>query len=47
MSEACGVLWAWDPSMDTRNRGALFVDRFRRKLTATAVEPGWGCGWSG
>lgn len=32
---ACGVLGAWDRSMDTGSRGALFFDRFWRKLTAT------------
>lgn len=35
VSEACGVLRAWDRSMDTGSRGALFFDRFWRKLTAT------------
>lgn len=31
---ACGVLGAWDRSMDSGSRGALFFDRFWRKLTA-------------
>ncbi|MEY2242079.1 penicillin acylase family protein [Streptomyces sp. BF23-18] len=35
VSAACGVLRAWDRSMDTGSRGALFFDRFWRKLTAT------------
>ncbi|MHB9848683.1 penicillin acylase family protein [Streptomyces krungchingensis] len=34
VTEACGVLEAWDHSMDTGSRGALFFDRFWRKLTA-------------
>ncbi|MGW0335740.1 penicillin acylase family protein [Streptomyces sp. NPDC003011] len=33
--EACGVLAAWDRSMDTGSRGALLFDRFWRRLTAT------------
>ncbi|MGW3911055.1 penicillin acylase family protein [Streptomyces sp. NPDC005070] len=35
VGEACGVLRAWDRSMDTGSRGALLFDRFWRKLTAT------------
>ncbi|MFD5624619.1 penicillin acylase family protein [Streptomyces sp. NPDC127072] len=35
VSEACGVLRAWDHTMDTGSRGALLFDRFWRKLTAT------------
>ncbi|MFE9682227.1 penicillin acylase family protein [Streptomyces sp. NPDC006285] len=31
---ACRVLKVWDHSMDTGSRGALFFDRFWRKLTA-------------
>ncbi|MFF3885807.1 penicillin acylase family protein [Streptomyces sp. NPDC001914] len=34
VSGACGVLGAWDRSMDSGSRGALFFDRFWRKLTA-------------
>ncbi|MGD1220815.1 penicillin acylase family protein [Streptomyces krungchingensis] len=34
VTEACGVLEAWDHSMDTGSRGALLFDRFWRKLTA-------------
>ncbi|BBC29589.1 Dyp-type peroxidase family protein [Streptomyces graminofaciens] len=34
VSEACGVLKAWDRAMDTDSRGALLFDRFWRKLTA-------------
>ncbi|MET8856264.1 penicillin acylase family protein [Streptomyces sp. NPDC004579] len=37
VSEACGVLRAWDRSMDTGSRGALLFDRFWRKLTATVA----------
>ncbi|MET9409801.1 penicillin acylase family protein [Streptomyces sp. NPDC002935] len=33
VSEACGVLRAWDHSMNTGSRGALLFDRFWRKLT--------------
>ncbi|MGW0827253.1 penicillin acylase family protein [Streptomyces sp. NPDC002845] len=33
VSEACGVLKAWDRTMDTGSRGALLFDRFWRKLT--------------
>lgn len=36
VSEACGVLGAWDHSMNTGSRGALLFDRFWRKL-AVAV----------
>ncbi|WP_406481166.1 penicillin acylase family protein [Streptomyces sp. NBC_01615] len=36
VSEACGVLGAWDHSMNTDSRGALLFDRFWRKL-AVAV----------
>ncbi|MFC7259830.1 penicillin acylase family protein [Streptomyces lutosisoli] len=36
VSEACGVLKAWDRSMNTDSRGALLFDRFWRKL-AVAV----------
>ncbi len=35
VSEACGVLAAWDRSTDTGSRGALLFDRFWRKLTAS------------
>ncbi|MFF2510223.1 penicillin acylase family protein [Streptomyces sp. NPDC058086] len=34
VSEACGVLRAWDHSMKTGSRGALLFDRFWRRLTA-------------
>ncbi|QIY69052.1 penicillin acylase family protein [Streptomyces sp. RLB1-33] len=34
VSEACGVLRAWDHSMRTGSRGALLFDRFWRRLTA-------------
>ncbi|MFF4351175.1 penicillin acylase family protein [Streptomyces sp. NPDC001530] len=34
VTEACGVLKAWDHSMNTDSRGALLFDRFWRKLTA-------------
>ncbi|MGW2565928.1 penicillin acylase family protein [Streptomyces sp. NPDC001537] len=34
VGEACKVLAAWDRTMDTDSRGALFYDRFWRKLTA-------------
>ncbi|QNP68523.1 penicillin acylase family protein [Streptomyces roseirectus] len=34
VSEACGVLAAWDRTMDTGSRGALLFDRFWRKLPA-------------
>ncbi|GAA2473134.1 penicillin acylase family protein [Streptomyces longisporus] len=34
VSEACKVLASWDRTMDTDSRGALFFDRFWRKLTA-------------
>lgn len=34
ISEACGVLAAWDRTMDTGSRGALLFDRFWRKLPA-------------
>ncbi|MGW0865934.1 acylase [Streptomyces sp. NPDC002611] len=39
VSEACGVLKAWDRTMDTRSRGALLFDRFWRRLEQ-AVPPG-------
>ncbi|MFC9504498.1 acylase [Streptomyces sp. NPDC057002] len=39
VSEACGVLKAWDRTMDTGSRGALLFDRFWRKLEE-AVPPG-------
>ncbi|TQE39267.1 acylase [Streptomyces ipomoeae] len=32
VSEACGVLKAWDRTVDTDSRGALLYDRFWRKL---------------
>ena len=35
VSEACGVLAAWDRSMNTDSRGALLFDRFWRKVTAS------------
>ncbi|MFI6369438.1 acylase [Streptomyces sp. NPDC050546] len=38
VSEACGVLKAWDRTMDTGSRGALLFDRFWRKLEQ-AVPP--------
>ncbi|MDX3382033.1 penicillin acylase family protein [Streptomyces niveiscabiei] len=34
VSEACGVLAAWDRTTDTGSRGALLFDRFWRKLPA-------------
>jgi acyl-homoserine-lactone acylase len=34
VTDACGVLKAWDHSMNTDSRGALLFDRFWRKLTA-------------
>ncbi|PWG08650.1 penicillin amidase [Streptomyces sp. V2] len=34
VSEACGVLAAWDRTVDTGSRGALLFDRFWRKLPA-------------
>ncbi|MGY0489682.1 penicillin acylase family protein [Streptomyces sp. WG-D5] len=34
VSKACGVIGAWDRTMDTDSRGALLFDRFWRKLTA-------------
>ncbi|MGW1747473.1 penicillin acylase family protein [Streptomyces sp. NPDC002092] len=34
VSGACKVLAAWDRTMDTDSRGALFFDRFWRRLTA-------------
>ncbi|GAX54544.1 penicillin acylase family protein [Streptomyces olivochromogenes] len=37
VSEACGVLKAWDHSMKTGSRGALLFDRFWRRLTATTA----------
>ncbi|MFG2983427.1 penicillin acylase family protein [Streptomyces sp. NPDC048258] len=35
VSAACGVLAGWDRTADSASRGALFFDRFWRKLTAT------------
>ncbi|UUU36310.1 penicillin acylase family protein [Streptomyces sp. CA-210063] len=35
VSEACGVIEAWDRTMDTGSRGALLFDRFWRKLPAS------------
>ncbi|MCY0935616.1 penicillin acylase family protein [Streptomyces sp. H34-S4] len=35
VSAACGVLAAWDRTADATSRGALFFDRFWRKLTAS------------
>ncbi|MFK0023726.1 penicillin acylase family protein [Streptomyces sp. NPDC090798] len=37
VSEACGVLRAWDHSMKTGSRGALLFDRFWRRLTAVTA----------
>ncbi|MFD7481689.1 penicillin acylase family protein [Streptomyces mirabilis] len=37
VSEACGVLKAWDHSMKTGSRGALLFDRFWRRLTAVTA----------
>ncbi|MET8831636.1 penicillin acylase family protein [Streptomyces sp. NPDC004610] len=34
VGEACEVLAGWDRTLDTDSRGALFFDRFWRKLTA-------------
>ena len=34
VTQACKVIAAWDRTMDTDSRGALFFDRFWRKLTA-------------
>ncbi|MGW3115689.1 penicillin acylase family protein [Streptomyces sp. NPDC001107] len=34
VTEACKVLAGWDRTMDVDSRGALFFDRFWRKLTA-------------
>ncbi|MFI1728271.1 penicillin acylase family protein [Streptomyces acidicola] len=34
VSQACGVIKAWDRTMDTGSRGALLFDRFWRKLPA-------------
>ncbi|MCT9141297.1 penicillin acylase family protein [Streptomyces violarus] len=39
VAEACGVLKAWDRTMDTGSRGALLFDRFWRRLEQ-AVPPG-------
>lgn len=33
VSAACGILKAWDRTMDTGSRGALLFDRFWRRLT--------------
>ncbi|MGA5895827.1 penicillin acylase family protein [Streptomyces venetus] len=38
VSEACGVLKAWDRTMDTGSRGALLFDRFWRKLERAVPE---------
>ncbi|MFF7308849.1 penicillin acylase family protein [Streptomyces sp. NPDC008137] len=38
VSDACGVLRAWDRTMDTGSRGALLFDRFWRRLEQ-AVPP--------
>jgi acyl-homoserine-lactone acylase len=35
VTEACGVLAAWDRTVDTGSRGALLFDRFWRKLRAS------------
>ncbi|MGV9232652.1 penicillin acylase family protein [Streptomyces nigra] len=35
VSAACGVLAAWDRTMDTGSRGALLFDRFWRKFNAS------------
>ncbi|WP_345184967.1 penicillin acylase family protein [Streptomyces lavendulae] len=35
VSAACGVLAGWDRTADTTSRGALFFDRFWRRLTAS------------
>ncbi|UUU19554.1 penicillin acylase family protein [Streptomyces sp. DSM 40750] len=35
VSEACGVIEAWDRTMDTGSRGALLFDRFWRKLPSS------------
>ncbi|MET9322401.1 penicillin acylase family protein [Streptomyces sp. NPDC003038] len=37
VSAACGVLAGWDRTADSASRGALFFDRFWRKLTATTA----------
>ena len=34
VTQACKVIAGWDRTMDTDSRGALFFDRFWRKLTA-------------
>ncbi|RPF30826.1 penicillin acylase family protein [Streptomyces sp. TLI_185] len=39
VTQACKVIAAWDRTMDTDSRGALFFDRFWRKMT-TAVPAG-------
>jgi acyl-homoserine-lactone acylase len=35
VSDACGVIGAWDRAMDTDSRGALLFDRFWRKLPSS------------
>ncbi|MER6012083.1 penicillin acylase family protein [Streptomyces bluensis] len=37
VSQACGVIKAWDRTMDTGSRGALLFDRFWRKLPANGL----------
>jgi acyl-homoserine-lactone acylase len=37
VSEACGVLSAWDRTTDTGSRGALLFDRFWRKLPSAQL----------
>ncbi|MFJ3442193.1 penicillin acylase family protein [Streptomyces sp. NPDC086081] len=37
VSGACGVLEAWDRTMDTGSRGALLFDRFWRRLEAAVL----------
>ncbi|MFE2329830.1 penicillin acylase family protein [Streptomyces sp. NPDC059385] len=37
VSAACGVLAAWDRTADSTSRGALFFDRFWRRLTASTA----------
>ncbi|KDN79602.1 penicillin amidase [Streptomyces olindensis] len=38
VSAACGVLRAWDRTMDTGSRGALLFDRFWRRLEQTVPQ---------
>ncbi|MEU0729710.1 penicillin acylase family protein [Streptomyces sp. NPDC006140] len=38
VSAACGVLKAWDRTMDTGSRGALLFDRFWRRLEQTVPQ---------